>query len=53
MFDPPLVSYMNEDLHVVSNPDFTLAEGNVERFHIWAYARVGPGGVDIGTASHR
>ena len=39
VFDPPLVSYMDEDLQVVSNPGFKLAEGDVERFQIWAYAR--------------
>lgn len=38
-FDPPLVNYMNEDLQVAPNPGFPLAEGDVERFHIWAHAR--------------
>lgn len=39
MFDPPVVSYMNEDVQVVPNPAFKLAAGDVERFHVWAYAR--------------
>lgn len=39
MFDPPVVSYMNEDQQVVPNPSFKLASGDVERFHIWAYAK--------------
>jgi len=39
MFDPPVISYMNEDHQVVRSPGFKLASGDVERFHIWAYAK--------------
>jgi hypothetical protein len=38
MFDPPTVEYRNEDYQVVASPAFTLAGGDVERFHVWAYA---------------
>ena len=38
LFDPPSIEYRNEDYQSVSNPAFKLASGDVERFHIWAYA---------------
>lgn len=38
IFDPPVIEYVNEDYQSVSNPAFTLVSGEVERFHIWAYA---------------
>jgi hypothetical protein len=41
MFDPPHVSYMNEDQQVGSSPGFKLASGDVERFHVRAYAMGG------------
>ena len=39
LFDPPTVEYLNEDHKVVQSPAFKLASGDVERFHVWAYAR--------------
>jgi hypothetical protein len=38
-FEPPVVSFVREGHEFSSNPAFSLASGEVERFRIWAYAK--------------